>query len=398
MFELGAVHHITRRCAGRRYRLQPTKQCISLFVYCLARAAKRYGLRVLHIVIMSNHYHLVVIDDAGNLPMFLSWTHRMITLGLQRMHRITGCVFEPRKVTGDQIITTPEGFWKAMRYGASNPVTAGIVAQPQDWPGLLTPAGVKTLHATRPSWMRKQSGPAELTLEVAMPPAELGAIDSEDEEAYHAVRAVHEREAAEEACLQRRARGVHCFLGAAKALAQSIHNAPSNQARSDAYAGDAHAEDAHDAPETAITHASPTHHGVSHRSTHTARRHRIMRRHRQQHAAHRRAPHPSATTQTVALAVAASSVATTASSIGAARNEPAPVRSGPSPRLLAVTASGIREGKAKYKAFLLAYKDALTKHLEGLRDVVFPHGSWKMSKIFHCKTAPPGHLPCLATA
>jgi hypothetical protein len=46
------------------------------------------------------------------------------------------------------------------------------------------------------------------------------------------------------------------------------------------------------------------------------------------------------------------------------------------------------EAAQRNRSFLAAYRDALERFREGLRDVVFPHGSWAMERIYGCNCAP----------
>jgi len=41
-----------------------------IFTYCLAVAAKKAGILVHAIVVISNHYHIVCSDPKGRLPEF----------------------------------------------------------------------------------------------------------------------------------------------------------------------------------------------------------------------------------------------------------------------------------------------------------------------------------------
>ena len=62
---------MTRRCSERRFFLKPSPRTNQAFWYVLARAARKHNVGVAAACAMSNHYHLVVVDNDGRLPAFL---------------------------------------------------------------------------------------------------------------------------------------------------------------------------------------------------------------------------------------------------------------------------------------------------------------------------------------
>jgi REP element-mobilizing transposase RayT len=68
---------ITRRCYQRTFRLRPSPETNQAFMYCLAFAMKKTGVRLHAACAMSNHHHLVVTDPNGLLPDFLRELHRL---------------------------------------------------------------------------------------------------------------------------------------------------------------------------------------------------------------------------------------------------------------------------------------------------------------------------------
>ncbi len=59
---------ITRRCTQRQFLMRPDRETNNAFIYCLAVAAKRFGIRVLFTVAMSNHHHTGIYDPDGSYP------------------------------------------------------------------------------------------------------------------------------------------------------------------------------------------------------------------------------------------------------------------------------------------------------------------------------------------
>lgn len=56
----GTTYLVTRRCLGRRFLLRPDRELNRAFLYCLAVAARKYGIQVHALCVMSNHYHVAV--------------------------------------------------------------------------------------------------------------------------------------------------------------------------------------------------------------------------------------------------------------------------------------------------------------------------------------------------
>ena len=213
--EPSTYHHITRRCVARMSLLRPDPDVIQLFTWCFAEGSRRYGVQVHRLTLMGNHYHAVLFDKQGLLPDFLQWVHREIARGIQRIRRIDGSVFDQGKPTGDQILATEQAFWKMMTYVHANPMDAGLVKRPQDWPGTLTPAGVTELHAQRPDWMTAKSGPKHHVLPIATPEH---FADPDSPETYHERLGEADRAYVQDLRTAMRAEGRHRFQGRAKAM------------------------------------------------------------------------------------------------------------------------------------------------------------------------------------
>ncbi len=74
----GASYLVTRRCTQRQLLLTPSRTVNDVFLYVLALAATRYGIRVHAFCVLSNHYHLVVTDPGANLPAFQQFLDALV--------------------------------------------------------------------------------------------------------------------------------------------------------------------------------------------------------------------------------------------------------------------------------------------------------------------------------
>ena len=69
----GTTYAVTRRCSERRFFLKPSHVVRQVFLYCLACAAEKHGVLIHAFEVMANHFHLVLTDPNGNLPLFMQW-------------------------------------------------------------------------------------------------------------------------------------------------------------------------------------------------------------------------------------------------------------------------------------------------------------------------------------
>lgn len=170
----GITYLVTRRITQRQFWLRPSAIINQLLLYCLAFAAKKYGIEIHVACFMSNHWHAVVTDVHGNMPLFLAWFHK----------NSAGCVNElsgreenlwANKPPDYKELADDKAILAAMLYCMSNPVEAELVDKSSDWPGYCTqPADVAGFERKleRPSVYFSPTGkmPASETLTLTRPP------------------------------------------------------------------------------------------------------------------------------------------------------------------------------------------------------------------------------------
>jgi REP element-mobilizing transposase RayT len=158
---------VTRRCTKKEFWLKPTPQNKEIFIYCLAMAAQKTGVLVHAVTVMSSHYHAVVYDPKGTLPEFYGYLHQYVAkatnaaLGreenLWSTEQTSVVALQMSKDVRDKIL-----------YTVCNPVEAHLVAQADNWPGIIAYRPGQTLKAKRPSPYFDEDGDmpkeAELTL------------------------------------------------------------------------------------------------------------------------------------------------------------------------------------------------------------------------------------------
>jgi putative transposase len=131
-FHAGEYYHLFNRGAGqRRIFFSPEN-----YLYCLRllkRYCHEYGVVVVAYCLMPNHYHLLVRQDLeGSVSKLVAVVFNAYVQGVNRQRERTGTLFEGRF---RHVWVDRESYLDQLcRYIHLNPVKAGLVAQPGDWP------------------------------------------------------------------------------------------------------------------------------------------------------------------------------------------------------------------------------------------------------------------------
>jgi putative transposase len=215
----GETYLITRRCYQRTLRLRPCTQTNRIFTYCLALAMQKTGV-VLHAAcVMSNHHHLVVTDPRGLLPDFLRELHRLTAKAMNAMQGESENLWaaEPCNVVR---LTTDDDVEEKIGYVIANPVAAGLVKHPDQWPGFVA-WGERSIRAERPAPYFRENGacPDFLVLELTKPVPRPVPSRREGEWRDRIGRAIAEAVAKAHQALEQTGRA---FLGRGAVLASSF--------------------------------------------------------------------------------------------------------------------------------------------------------------------------------
>lgn len=219
-----ATYLLSRRCFGRMLFLRPSDATNQLFLYILAVAAKRTGVRVHALCVMSNHFHCVVTDPLGALPRFEQYLAGLVARSFNASLGRWESFWAPGSYSAVRLVTTAAILDK-VAYTMANPVESGLVQHGSEWPGLWLAAGLTpaTKQVARPSGFFRTNGPMpEVAILTLVPPP-----DFESGEAFGAQVApllrVREEEAARKLALQGRS-----FMGPAAVKAQKRKCRPAN--------------------------------------------------------------------------------------------------------------------------------------------------------------------------
>lgn len=102
------------------------------FLEVLGEAHQRYNLRWRSFALMGSHYHAEVQTPFANLSQGMSHVNGEYAKAWNRRHKASGHLFGDRFVS--KVIEDERYALTALKYIAWNPVEAGYVKHPVDWP------------------------------------------------------------------------------------------------------------------------------------------------------------------------------------------------------------------------------------------------------------------------
>jgi REP element-mobilizing transposase RayT len=126
-----ALYHVTAR-GDRREAIFDDDQDRRMFLATLEQVIDRFNWVCHAWCLMDNHYHLLIQTPDGNLSKGMRQLNGVYTQASNRRHRRVGHLFQGRfkaiLVDGDAYLL------ELTRYVVLNPVRAGMVENPADWP------------------------------------------------------------------------------------------------------------------------------------------------------------------------------------------------------------------------------------------------------------------------
>lgn len=143
-FSTGVYHVAAHGSADRRLFVDDTDR--RAFLSLLDLTWSKLGLELISFVLMTNHYHAITWIPDKRLSTALQTLHGRYSVQHNKRHESCAHLFRAHCVT--RRIDDNDDLLTSERYLARNPVKAGIVPQPLDWPwssarshaGLDTPA------------------------------------------------------------------------------------------------------------------------------------------------------------------------------------------------------------------------------------------------------------------
>ncbi len=125
------IYHLTVHGSDNRYLfLKPEDR--REFLARLSASCERFELALLSYVLMGSHYHALLRIPDARLSRALQWLHTEHSRAQNRRHGRSAHLFrahpDTREIAGDAHLVA------SARYLARNPVEAGVVTDPLDWP------------------------------------------------------------------------------------------------------------------------------------------------------------------------------------------------------------------------------------------------------------------------
>jgi hypothetical protein len=132
----GALVEVTTRTLHSRYLLRSSRELDEIIVGVLGRAQRIYEVRVCGYLFLSSHYHLLLdVDDARQLGLFMAYVNSNLAREVSRLHRWPEKIWS-RRYQGIVISHEEAAQIARLRYLLANGCKEGLVARPQDWPGV----------------------------------------------------------------------------------------------------------------------------------------------------------------------------------------------------------------------------------------------------------------------
>ncbi len=169
----GKTYLLTRRTMRRYFLLRPDDEMKELIEYSLAVAANLYGMDVHAFCAMSSHIHIVLTDQRGRLPFFLAYFHRLVAMGTKILRAWEGSIWDSEQTSVVELLTQ-DAIVEKIAYVLANPVAAGAVRAPDEWPGAKTRVsdiGQTVLKPRRPKvYFDATNWPDVVELPIELPP------------------------------------------------------------------------------------------------------------------------------------------------------------------------------------------------------------------------------------
>jgi REP element-mobilizing transposase RayT len=126
-----AVYHVTSRGNGRQKIFHDDEDCRK-FLELFGKTLSRFNWTCHAFCLMGNHYHLMIETPDANLSQGMHHLNATVCQAHHKRYDTVGHLFQGRFKA---IVVDRESYLLELaRYVVLNPVRAGLVARPEDWP------------------------------------------------------------------------------------------------------------------------------------------------------------------------------------------------------------------------------------------------------------------------
>jgi putative transposase len=130
-FDAAEIYHLTMHAVDGLAALRDPVDCQD-FVLRLGRTTRLAAWRIHAACLMTTHYHVVVQPATGEVSGAMRNLNGGFARSFNARRKRRGAVWESRFAV--EVVAEQAHLIDAIRYVAHNPVKAGLVARPQDWP------------------------------------------------------------------------------------------------------------------------------------------------------------------------------------------------------------------------------------------------------------------------
>ena len=166
------TYFITRRTTQREFLLKPTKQTTQIFLYCIAIAAEKTGIRLHSVCVMSNHYHACLSDPHMKVAEFYGWLHKYVSKAINCSLGRRENLWSTDKTSAIPL-ESPEDVLDKTAYTLCNPVSARLIAKAERWKGvwLYKQSHAQTIRRPEVYFQSDGDMPEEVELKIYQPPS-----------------------------------------------------------------------------------------------------------------------------------------------------------------------------------------------------------------------------------
>lgn len=133
-FHPETIYLISNRCIDSKHLLLPDSiEFVETLRGVLARAVRKHAVKVYGFVFMGNHFHLLISAPLGNLHAFMQDFEAWLVKKIHHYRGIKGTIF-PERYSPVPLLDDAVALDKLI-YTLANPVAAGLVETPEQYPG-----------------------------------------------------------------------------------------------------------------------------------------------------------------------------------------------------------------------------------------------------------------------
>lgn len=125
-------YHVTARSHNKVQFELPPHEMWGIIKDCIKDAYRAHKVELISFVLMSNHYHMILITPDGNIDLFLYEFNKRIALKVQKRTGSINQIFGGRYKWC--LIETQNYFMNCYRYVYQNPVRAGLSEKCESYP------------------------------------------------------------------------------------------------------------------------------------------------------------------------------------------------------------------------------------------------------------------------